>query len=573
MKLKIHGGGQVNLSKRDFVGSGGEGQVYVRGDTAYKIYAKSDRMIPENKIHELAKINNKNVIMPLKILVDDNGRKPVGYTMRFVEDGIPICQLFTKAYKKRNGIGPDEVLGLVRNSQEGLQGIHAADVLVVDLNEMNLLVKGGEVFWIDVDSYQTKSYPATAIMDSIRDWQAKGKWSRETDWFSWGIVTFQLFTGIHPFKGKHPTVKKMADRMLQNLSVFNADVNVPKMVPSFEVIPEAYRRWYSAVFEEGLRVPPPTDLGAVFVLVAPRPISSTDQIEINEVMSLDAEIIRYERFGATDLVATTDGIVCLTGGKGTPVSFDAIRPQRFHGAIPGNGWFGHTEAQEPLYGWFSHGEASVVNVRTGADVDHSRLCQGLMAYDGRFYAHMGETIAEMTVWKSGKKTLILPGIVANVMEKATQLYDGVVIQNMLGSWYASVFPASQRSHQVRLTELDGYRVVDAKHDHRVMIVIGTKNGQYDKFVYRFERDYARAILFWKDEDVAYSGINFVTLDKGVCAHIDEGEDLVLFGSTPSVDGVKRISDPMIGGDMRLFKRGNEVLFARGKQLFKLSTRK
>jgi len=513
MKLKIVGGGQVNLSKRDFVGSGGEGSVYVRGDTAYKIYAKSDRVIPEGKLRDLSGIKNPNVIRPLNMLMSLKN-KPVGYTMKFVQGGVPICQMFTKAYKKRNGIDPQMVLGIVQDMQEGLRSIHAADVLVVDLNEMNLLVKSSDVFWIDVDSYETRNYPATAIMDSIRDWHANGKWSRETDWFSWGIVSFQMFMGIHPYKGKHQSVKKMPDRMKQNLSVFNQEVKVPKMVPSFDTIPEAYRRWYHAVFEEGRRVPPPKDLAAVVVLATPRQISSTDKIKISEINSFDMDVLRYARLGGLDLVAMDGGIVCLTNGRGTPIT------------LRGDGHFGHTEAKAPLYGRWKGGEAILVDPRTGGAVGHPVPCQSMMAYEGHFYVHQGDNIIEMTAKEVGGATMLFPHPVANVMPKATQLFDGVAIQNMLGTWYASVFPASKRSYQVRLADLDGYRVVDAKHDRGVLIVIGTKNGQYDKFVYRFERDYTRTILFWKDEDVVYSGVNFVTLDKGVCAHIDEAEDLV-----------------------------------------------
>ena len=557
MKFKIIGGGQVNLSKRDFVGSGGEGSVYVRGDTAYKIYADPKGMIPEGKIMELSGIVHRNVIRPQNILASSRN-KPVGYTMRFVKGGMPICQLFTKSFKKRNSIEPRNILSIVQDMQNGLNSIHDADVLVVDLNEMNLLVKDSEVYWIDVDSYETPHYPATAIMDSIRDWRANGKWSKDTDWFSWGVVTFQLFTGIHPYKGKHASVKKMSDRMLQNLSVFNGQVNVPKMVPNFDVIPEAYRGWYRAVFEDGARVPPPKDLKAIVVVAAPRHISSTDKIEIAELMSFDDDIVRYESIGGMDLVEMGRSVVCLKGGKGTPVE------------CKGDGFFGHMGDMTPLYARFDRKQASVINLRTGVDVGAVQA-SSLMSYEGRFYTHFDDHVNELVMVKFGNDITISKQTVANVMPRATSLFDGVAIQNMLGTWYASVFPGSRRSHQARLSELDGYRIVDAKHDRRVLIVVGTKNGKYDKFVYRFGRDYVRAVLFWKDEDVAYSGVNFVTLDNGICAHIDEVEDLVLFPSSPSDNGVKRISDPMLGGDMILFRRGNSVLFARGKQVFKLST--
>ena len=55
MKYRIKGGGDVNLSKRNFVASGGEGSVYVSGRSAFKVYEKSSKMIPLGKIDELAK--------------------------------------------------------------------------------------------------------------------------------------------------------------------------------------------------------------------------------------------------------------------------------------------------------------------------------------------------------------------------------------------------------------------------------------------------------------------------------------------------------------------------------------
>ncbi len=561
MKLLVSGGGQVNLSKRDFIGSGGEGSVYVKGDTAYKIYANSANMITTGKIDELKCINDPNVIKPLQVLRNSK-KKPVGYTMRYVAGGVPICQFFTKAFKKRNGVEPGDVLDVVRNMQDGLGSIHAANVLVVDLNEMNLLVKDGKVCWIDVDSYQTEHYPATAIMDSIRDRHAGGKWSRETDWFSWGIVTFQLFMGIHPYKGKHPKVKGLSDRMRGNLSVFNSSVQVPKMVPDLSVIPASYRKWYRAVFEQGKRVPPPSDVGVVFMQMVPRQIASTDQLEVKELLEFDHEVIRYERAWNYDMAVTTSGAVCQTNGRGAP------RP------IPGDGHLGYTNAPKALYARMQGGEAVVHNLHSGVSIGRVPA-HALMSYAGRFYCHYNDHISEIVVQDSPNagRCWVTTRLSSNVMERATQLFEGVAIQNMLGSCYASVFPYSGISIQTHLIKLDGYKIVDAKYDHGVLIAVGVKNGKYDKFVYRYDVDHTQATLFWVDQDITYSGINFVVLDNGTCAHIDEEEDLVLFSSSLKNVDVKRIKDPVLGGDMRLFKSGGNVVFAKGKKIFKLSTRK
>jgi len=561
MRYKLAGGGNVSLSKREFVGAGGEGSVYVKGANAYKIYADPSRMIPEGKIRELSSISDSKVIKPIDVLLGKNNR-PVGYSMGFVKDAIPICQLFTKAYKKRNGIGTSDVVDIVKCMQSSLVDIHSAGVLVVDLNEMNLLVRSGDVFWIDVDSYQTRSYPATAIMDSVRDWKANGRWSKETDWFSWGIVTFQLFAGIHPFKGKHPNVKKMSDRMLNGISVFNADVSVPKMVPSFDLIPKEYRDWYRAVFEDGKRCPPPSVIEKLAVQIVPRRISSTDLIEIFELAEFDSDVALVDSIGAFEMVATEGGFSKSRSWKGGQVEADT--PQ----------FFAATTKGVPILGAVDRGRVQLRDSASGAEIGEPWAARGAMVYEGRIYSQMGENIVEAEVREVGNgKHLVSQRVVANVMPEATQIFDGVVIQNMLGSWYASVFPESGKNYQVWLEDLDGYRLVDAKHDRGVLIVIGEKLGKYDKFVYRFERGYVRAIMFWKDADISYQGINFVTLEKGVCAHIDENEDLVLFGSRPGYGDVKKIQDPVLGGDMRLFKKNDDVLFAKGNKVFRLSMRK
>ena len=117
--------------------------------------------------------------------------------------------------------------------------------------------------FIDVDSYQTPGFKATALMDSVRDRHChNNQFTPDTDWFSFGIVSFQMFIGIHPYKGKHPDLADMDARMMQNISALNKAVSVPKVCYAFDVIPQAYLCWYKAVFEQGKRCAPPFDLNA-----------------------------------------------------------------------------------------------------------------------------------------------------------------------------------------------------------------------------------------------------------------------------------------------------------------------
>ena len=78
MKITVQGQGQVTLLQSDFVAAGGEGSVYCKGATAYKIYADPKRMLPLGKMAELAAISDKDVIKPEVVLLDTKSSSPVG---------------------------------------------------------------------------------------------------------------------------------------------------------------------------------------------------------------------------------------------------------------------------------------------------------------------------------------------------------------------------------------------------------------------------------------------------------------------------------------------------------------
>jgi hypothetical protein len=428
MKLTTKSNGRVTLTDADFRAQGGEGRVYVKGALAYKIYDDPARTIPEAKLGELAALTAPNIVRPLDLLFDR--RRPVGYTMRHVERAHPLCRLFPPAFRKRVGLGPDAMLALVERLREGICHVHANGILVVDLNEMNFLVseRFDDLYFIDVDSYQTPSFAATALMESVRDHHATA-FSTGTDWFAFAVVSFQLFVGIHPYKGKHPSLKTLAERMKANVSVLDRDVRVPAACLSFDTIPRAYRDWYEAVLERGARVPPPAGAAAVAVSV-PAPVR------------------------APGCVARA------TSGRAFLVRVEA-------------------------------GRLMLRDAATGAEIDPSIAAEAVSSVDGRAYAKHGGGLFELVLFETPARVLVSPKRVANVHERATQLFDGVALQSLLGAWYASVLPRSGVCHQVRVAELDGYAVVEAGYSDRELVVTAARRGVYDRFRLRFDAAHRR----------------------------------------------------------------------------------
>src|SRR5258705_3158582 len=243
----VQGKGEIRLSKSDFRAQGGEGAICVKGSTAYKIYTDPSRTIQPTKILELSVLAQPNIIRPLDVIIDRQNQ-PVGYSMRHVVRSYVLCQLFPKAFRFRNNVTPETVLRLERNLQEGVKHADRKGILIVDLNELNFLVAEDfkEVFFIDVDSYQTPSFAATVLMESVRDRHAQ-TFTVGSDWFSFAVVSFQMFVGIHPFKGSYPPLQNLPDkerkldaRMRANVSVLHAGVSIPASCLPFAVIHPIY---------------------------------------------------------------------------------------------------------------------------------------------------------------------------------------------------------------------------------------------------------------------------------------------------------------------------------------------
>jgi hypothetical protein len=221
----------------------------------------------------------------------------------------------------------------------------------------------------------------------------------------------------------------------------------------------------------------------------------------------------------------------------------------------------------PVAAWIEDGTLQLVNVNTGAVTPLPMGVSSVMGYDGRIYAQAGDTLIEVILTDIAGTVVASPRVVANILPHATHMYDGCAVQNLLGSTFVSVFPQSCMHHQIRISELDRYKIVDARYDNRVLMVVGSKAGRYDRFVFEINDTFSGYALRPLVPDITPSGLNYVTLDNGVCVHITEEEKLEItaLGSNKS----KIVDSPTIGGDMRLVKHGGKVGFIRGNKVFSM----
>lgn len=545
-------GKKVRLTQAEFKAQGGEGVVYVKDGTAYKLYADPAKMIPSAKIAELSALTLPDILRPQDILTDAR-RAPVGYTMPSVSDAFVLCQTFPKAFREREGLTPDLALRLVRQLQDGVRHVHGQGILIVDLNEMNFLVdpQFAHVYFIDVDSYQTQTFGATALMESVRDRHATA-WNEGTDWFSFAIVSFQMLTGIHPYKGKHPQLKTLEERMSHNVSVLHPDVSVPAACLPFDVIPRGWRDWYHAVLDCGQRLPPPQGFSTVILLpTRPERRIGSGQFEISRWRDFPEAVIAFLQ----GITLTTAGVYrsgdrCAAAEPGAKIGL----------TMPG----GHA-VKATLDG----GQVRLFDLTRGQAIPAEIAGEQLMATEGRLYVKCGAALREVAFLETPARLWSQARTVVAVLENATQLFEGVALQNLLGAWYASLLPKHGHCYQIRLPELDGAQALDAKLQGGVLMIVAARAGRYEKWIFRFDAAFAsydaRVVL-----DLSGPSLNFVVLAHGVCLHLTEGDELEIFPARKGGTGCKVIADPALGGDCLLLKDGANAFFARGGALFRFT---
>lgn len=576
MKVIVKGLGEVNLTQQHFVATGGQASVYIRDRVAYKVYTDPGAAIPADKFHALAAIKDPCVIKPSQLLLDTK-HTPIGYTMDAVADNWSLCQLFTKAFRDREHVTNDHIVNLASKLRGHVHNVHAAGVIIVDLNELNLLVSKAfeETYLIDVDSYQTKGYPATVIMPSVRDWSTKA-FTELSDWFSYGVLAFQLFVGIHPYKGTHAASanidkdKRLEHRMRNNISAFRSDVSLPKCCYPLNAIPQTFRDWLKAVLEDGQRVAPPDPKGgpiATIVTAAARALVSTGKLSITELRNFAGwAIASYVESGSYTLTLTRKG-------RDVRVQLnDILVGGRTPELAAGTTLLGFTPKRNlPVALNLHEGKLTFINLRSNSSETLEIRADEIAKSGERFYLRNGSRVLEVEFSELSDDKVILTAshCVADVLAMASHLYEGCAIQNMLGSAFVSLLPRSHAGYQVRVPELDSYRLVDAKFDGKVLMVVAAKGGKYDRLVFRFDDEYAshdvRVV-----PDITPVGLNFVTLASGICVSLTEEESLEAFSSRKGATGVRVVEDPELGNDLRLVKVAGGAGFARGDKVYKVS---
>ncbi len=556
------------LTSNDHLATGGEGSVYAKAGLVHKVYldpSKARAAGMEAKAGMLAQIRHPGIAAPLGILRDKKGAL-VGLSFRKAE-GEALCRAFTGAWRTAHRFDNDDAGKLAQAMRDIVDFAHQHRALLVDGNELNWLVNGTVPTVIDVDSWQLPGFPATAIMPSIRDPLATKTFSEGSDWFAWAVVTFQLWTGIHPFKGTHPSFARGAlqERMQAGVSVFDSQVSLPAAARPVSDIPARLRQWYEAVFSRQERTAPPPQWGTAAAISPTLRVVQTLNQALRQEKWWSAPGRIRAAFSGFMLVDSSSGLQAWDMTKKAHLPWvSASQCQAVLRRQAALVRLGETVAvleltpEQCVRTWTQAGEAGVA-LPTRAQ----RLWQSA----NRVFAVVegaSNGLLELECRPLGARIVTAPGLAWPVSALSTELLRNCFVQDCLGTPFVGVLEDSGLV-QARAPALKGYRVIDGVGVDRENVWL-TAVRKSDGETVRLRMSF-KAEQFEPEEEALVSepGLDAAVLASGVgVLRFDSDLRIARKVHQKTLAG-SGLSDPG-----RLFSGGSFLGWFEGQDVYKLS---
>lgn len=565
-KLELEGIGTVTVRSSDYVTQGGEGAIYRKGSHVLKLSLDRKKMLASSMPDKIKllnkKLNHPSIVVPAGLVYNRKGN-PLGYHLPYI-NGESYPRIFTNAWRNQHGFTDTAATKLAHVMHEVVTHAHNAGALIVDGNELNWLANIDDIrdpvpYAIDVDSWQVGQFKAKAIMPSIRDWHQPI--SKESDWFAWGIVTFLLYTGIHPYKGKLAGYKpgEMERRMKDNASVFLPDVRLNQAVRDFSVVPGPLLDWYKATFEDVHRSVPPSPLKSGVA-------NTTFNRVLRSVTTAHGGLVYEELLripGENILSVWPCGVVRTDSGKLIEVSsrrtISTVTGSRVAVVAKENG---HLIAEKQKQGWrfrfITRG-----NVETELKFPSPVL--NVLRSHNRLFAITENELIELAL-QMFQEPVLTTGSRRHILSNSTKWFSGVGVSDVLGAMHLIVPYSDEAVAMVRTPELDGKVIVAAQAlDKIATVTIVDVHGQYQTASFAAQADWRSYTVHIDSTDSPE--LNIAILPKGVVASIREDQELVI--TVPTQGTKKVVNDKGVVADMLLGNIENQVTYKSNGTLWSL----
>ena len=565
MKITVEGSlTAIELKDDNFVHAGGEGSVYVKGDIAYKIYHDPAKMIETGRIMEFQKIDLNNVIKPEKVIYDMSG-KAIGYTMKALNDVWALTRLFSKAFRKSNNVTDEMIEKLIQRMRDTYSRLHELNFLVTDGNELNFMVSNdfSEIYFIDVDAYKTPSYPSRAYNESTLDPNLDKRnfnFTEESDWFAFGVVAAQILVGIHPYKGIYQGTQytfaknDIPARIEKRISYFNSEVKLPRPIIELSSIPVSYYEWFVSIFESSERKAPPATFKGI----------ASDKTIIGKIISQALTISEV-------YIAKNNVLAVYSNGNEI-----AIKTENYFHV---NGLNYAYKDKDTEFVFLPRSNTPVLIKRVQGkiaifDINKSKLYEqecdlkDLFVIDNRVYGISGNALLEFSFNERKDHIAIMSETIETVSPKNIKLFDGVLIESLMGGTHASLPISTGSCAKVQLKEFENKRIINAKYSRNILSIVAYDNGNYQRNTYKIDKTF-RNIKLIESNIVDTPEINMAVLEQGVAILMCEPGVLKIFANNFTQDGVNEVKDPSLEPEIELLAHGIKLYGIHNEKVLQL----
>lgn len=253
-------GKRVRLDPTKSIGKGGEADVFdIGGGMALKVFKPpshpdydglehekeaAERRIEEHqkKLPSFPQTLPGRVVTPQELAFNQSGQQILGYTMNFLQGTEVLLRYADKGFRQ-GGVTSNQVVQIFRDLHTTVTGLHAASVVIGDFNDLNVLVREQEAYFIDADSFQFGSFLCRVFTSKFVDpLLCDSKASSlilnrphtvHSDWYAFSVMLMQCLLFVGPYGGVYRP-KSPANRMphnsrpLHRITVFHPEVLYPK---------------------------------------------------------------------------------------------------------------------------------------------------------------------------------------------------------------------------------------------------------------------------------------------------------------------------------------------------------
>jgi hypothetical protein len=267
MKIDIDGK-LIQLKQQQVIGAGGEGTVFrvrwQRQDVAVKLYHEPTAQRQQKLLELLAgnwQLPQDRIAIPYQIARDPATGEPLGPVMPFLD--APIAEIDRLANKKQRAaerLSTRQVARIFLDGATVLEQIHQSGLVVGDLNDQNILYRGEQMLWIDVDAWQFANYACPVACEDYLapelynlDLSVRPCFTPEHDWYAFAVHLFRSLLLVHPYGGLHPNVPQLTRRAAQRLFVLQQPVSYPKFASTPALLSEELLEIFERYFAYGWR--------------------------------------------------------------------------------------------------------------------------------------------------------------------------------------------------------------------------------------------------------------------------------------------------------------------------------